>query len=144
MSQLTIGQLAKSAEVHVQTVRYYEKRKLLSPSGRRPSGFRIYGDEALTRLRFIRNAQALGFTLQEIGGLLNLRVNSGARCCDVQRKAEAKLQCVEAKMKDLQTLARALRGLIRTCQAGQPIDRCQIVSHLEKEQGPTAQVKRRK
>src|SRR3990167_4981655 len=107
-SQRTIGWLAKSAGVYVQTVRYYEKRKLLSPSGRRPSGYRIYGNEALTRLRFIRNAQTLGFTLREIGELLNLRVTTGTRCEDVQRRAEAKLQSVEAKIIDLQTLVRAL------------------------------------
>lgn len=142
-SQRTIGWLAKSAGVHAQTVRYYEKRKLLSPSGRRPSGYRIYDHEALTRLRFIRNAQTLGFTLREIGELLNLRVTTGTRCEDVQRKAEAKLQSVEAKIIDLQTLVRALRGLIRTCRAGQPINRCQIVSHLEKKEGTTTQVKRR-
>ena len=142
-SQRTIGWLAKSAGVYVQTVRYYEKRKLLSPSGRRPSGYRIYDHEALTRLRFIRNAQTLGFTLREIGELLNLRVTTGTRCGDVQRKAEAKLQSVEAKIIDLQTLARALRGLIRTCRDGQPINRCQIVSHLEKTEDTTTQVKRR-
>jgi MerR family mercuric resistance operon transcriptional regulator/MerR family gold-responsive transcriptional activator of gol and ges genes len=142
MSQLTIGWLAKSAGVHVQTVRYYEKRKLLSPSGRRPSGFRIYSNEALSRLRFIRNAQKLGFTLREIGELLNLQVNTRARCGDVQRKAEIKLQCVEAKIKDLQTLVGALRGLIRTCRAGQSIDRCQILHHLEREQVSTNQSKK--
>ncbi len=96
--QCTIGRLATSAGVCVQTVRYYEKRKLLSPSGRRPSGYRIYDHEALTRLRFIRNAQTLGFTLREIGELLNLRVTTGTRCDDVQRKADAKLQHVEAKI----------------------------------------------
>ena len=142
-SQRTIGWLAKSAGVYVQTVRYYEKRKLLLPSGRRPSGYRIYDHEALTRLRFIRNAQTLGFTLREIGELLNLRVTTGTRCGDVQRKAEAKWQSVEAKIIDLQTLARALRGLIRTCRDGQPINRCQIVRHLETKESSTTQVKRR-
>lgn len=141
--QCTIGRLATSAGVCVQTVRYYEKRKLLSPSGRRPSGYRIYDHEALTRLRFIRNAQTLGFTLREIGELLNLRVTTGTRCDDVQRKADAKLQHVEAKIRDLQDLARALRGLIRTCRAGQPINRCRIVSHLENKAGAATRVKRR-
>ena len=141
--QCTIGRLATSAGVSVQTVRYYEKRKLLSPCGRQPSGYRIYDNEALTRLRFIRNAQTLGFTLREIAELLNLRVTPGTRCDDVQRKADAKLQHVEAKIRDLQTLARALRGLIRTCRAGQPINRCRIVSHLEKTAGTATQVKRR-
>ena len=71
----TIGQLAKVVDVNVQTVRYYERLRLLSPSARRPSGYRVYGEEEERRLRFIKNAQALGFTLHEIGELLDLRVS---------------------------------------------------------------------
>lgn len=142
--QCTIGRLATSAGVCVQTVRYYEKRRLLSPSSRRPSGYRVYDHEAVGRLRFIRNAKALGFTLREIGELLNLRVNGRAHCGDVQRKAEAKLHGVEAKLTGLQALARALRGLIRTCQAGQPIDRCQILHHIEREQPASHQSQKRR
>ena len=127
-SQRTIGWLAKSAGVHVQTVRYYERQQLLSPVGR----------------RFIRNAKALGFTLREIGELLSLRVNGRARCGDVQRKAEAKLHGVEAKLTDLQALACALRGLIRMCQAGQPIDRCQILRQMEREQPASQQSQKRR
>ena len=138
----TIGQLAKAVGVNIQTVRYYERLRLLGPSARRPSGYRIYGEDEERRLRFIKNAQALGFTLQEIAELLNLRVSARARCGDVRRKAEAKLQCVEAKTKDLQTLARALRSLIRSCRAGQPLDRCRILHHLEKEQVSTDQAKK--
>jgi MerR family mercuric resistance operon transcriptional regulator/MerR family gold-responsive transcriptional activator of gol and ges genes len=129
----TIGQLAKTVGVNIQTVRYYERLKLLGPSARRPSGYRVYGEDEERRLRFIKNAQALGFTLQEIAELLNLRVSTRARCGDVQRKAEDKLWCVETKMRDLRALARALRSLIRTCRAGQPIEHCQILHHLEKD-----------
>ena len=128
----TIGQLAKAVGVNVQTVRYYERRRLLGPSARRPSGYRIYGEDEERRLRFIKNAQALGFTLHEIEELLDLQVSSKARCGDVQRKAEAKLKHVEAKVRDLQALARALRSLIRDCRAGQPTDRCPILQSLEK------------
>jgi len=134
-SELTIGKLAKEIGVNVQTVRYYERRRLLTPADRRPSGYRLYGDEALRRLRFIKNAQALGFTLREITELLNLRVRSRARCGDVQRKAEEKLQCVEAKVQDLQALGRALESLIRACRAGQPTDRCPILKRLDKGNG---------
>lgn len=131
----TIGQLAKAVGVNVQTVRYYERRRLLGPSARRPSGYRIYGEEEKRRLRFIKNAQALGFTLHEIEELLDLRVSSTARCGDVQRTAEAKLRHVEAKVRDLQALARALRSLIRDCRAGQPTDRCPMLQSLEKNEG---------
>ncbi len=140
----TIGELAKAVGVNIQTVRYYERLRLLSPSARRPSGYRIYGENEERRLRFIKNAQTLGFTLQEIAELLNLRVSTRACCGDVQRKAEGKLRCAEAKMKDLQALARALRNLIRTCRAGQPIEHCQILHHLEKDQVSSEQAKKRR
>ena len=132
-SGLTIGQLAKVAGVNVQTVRYYERRKLLKPTDRKASGHRVYGDDALRRLRFIKNAQALGFTLREVYDLLNLRINSIARCGTVKVKAQAKLRQVEAKVRDLRALARALHNLIRACQVGQPTDRCPILQSLEED-----------
>ena len=134
-AECTIGQLAKAVMVNVQTVRYYERLHLLGPASRASSGYRLYGPEEERRLRFIKNAQALGFTLREIAELLNLRVSSRARCGDVQRKAKEKLKCVEAKARDLQALARALERLIRSCRAGQPMDHCPILKSLEKERG---------
>jgi len=133
--ELTIGQLAKMASVNVQTVRYYERRNLLQPTDRKASGYRLYSDEALRRLRFIKNAQALGFTLREVTDLLNLRVSSVARCGTIQVKAQAKLRQVEAKTRDLLALSRALKSLIRTCRAGQPTDRCPILNRLDNEIG---------
>lgn len=132
-TELTIGQLAKDAGVHIETIRYYERRHILGPTSRLPSGYRLYNREAARRLHFIKNAQALGFTLQEIADLLDLRVSSAARCGDVQRKAEAKLKHVEAKVRDLQSLATALRRLIRLCRAGQPTDHCPILQALEQK-----------
>ena len=79
----TIGQFVKVVTVNVQTVRYYERLHLLSPASRASSGYRLSGPEEERRLRFIKNAQALGFTLREIAELLNLRVSSRARCGDV-------------------------------------------------------------
>lgn len=130
-AERTIGRLAKAVGVNVQTVRYYERLHLLSPAERRPSGYRLYGSNEERRLRFIKNAQALGFTLREIQGLLNLRVNSKARCGDVQRKAQAKLEQVRGKMRDLHALARALRSLIQDCRVGQPTEQCPILARLE-------------
>ncbi|HEV8540031.1 MAG TPA: heavy metal-responsive transcriptional regulator [Nitrospiraceae bacterium] len=132
-SGLTIGQLAKAGGVNIQTVRFYERLHLLAPTARTPSGYRVYGEEAVQRLSFIKNAQALGFTLREILELLNLRVSSNTRCGDVQRKAETKLAQVEAKARDLKALARVLKDLIRDCRAGQPTMRCPILKCLEKE-----------
>lgn len=132
-SGLTIGQLAKMASVNVQTVRYYERRNLLQPTDRKASGYRVYGGDALRRLCFIKNAQALGFTLREVNELLNLRVSSVARCGTIQVKARAKLRQVEAKTRDLLALSRALEGLIRSCRAGQPTEHCPILQTLDKE-----------
>lgn len=132
-SELTIGKLAKLVGVNIQTVRYYERRRLLSPTARKSSGYRLYGENALKRLRFIKNAQALGFTLHEIAELLALRVASTARCGDVQKRARAKLVQVESKVDALQALARALNSLIRACRVGQPTGHCPILMSLEEE-----------
>jgi len=76
----TIGQAAKVTGVNIQTLRYYERRRLLSPISRKASGYRVYDEESLKRLRFIKNAQELGFSLKEISSLLDLKVSSKARC----------------------------------------------------------------
>jgi MerR family mercuric resistance operon transcriptional regulator/MerR family gold-responsive transcriptional activator of gol and ges genes len=128
---LTIGRVAKTVGVNVQTIRYYERLNLLTPTARRPSGYRLYGDEEIRRLRFIKNAQALGFTLREVSELLTLCVRSSAQCGAVQRKAHEKLVQVEGKVRDLQALVRALRRLIQACRAGQPTDLCPILQSLE-------------
>src|SRR5437867_9954456 len=134
---LTIGRLAKEVGVNIETVRYYERLQLLTPTARKPSGYRLYSDDVVRRLRFIKNAQALGFTLEEIAGLLNLRVDSAARCGDVQRRAQAKLAKVEAKLCDLEAMARVLKNLIRSCKAGQPTERCPILKSLESNERRT-------
>ena len=132
-TELTIGRLAKTVGVNIQTVRYYERLKLLAPTARMLSGYRLYGTAEVQRLRFIKNAQALGFTLQEITGLLNLRVDSRARCGDVQRRAQEHLDSVEDKIQDLEAMARVLLNLIKSCRAGQSTDRCPILKSLENE-----------
>jgi MerR family mercuric resistance operon transcriptional regulator/MerR family gold-responsive transcriptional activator of gol and ges genes len=132
-SGLTIGQLAKEVGVNIETVRYYERLNMLQPLARKPSGYRMYGNEETRRLRFIKNAQALGFTLREIAELLNLRVSSKSQCGDVRQKAQAKLAQVEAKVNSLEALARALKDLIRDCRAGQHTNRCPILKSLEEE-----------
>lgn len=137
-TEMSIGQLAKQRGVNVQTVRYYERRNLLPPTSRMPSGYRRYGDEALRRLRFIRNAQALGFTLQEIAELLSLRISSTTRCGDVLEKAQVKLAQVEIKVQALQAMAEALRQLMRACREGLPTDRCPILQCLEQDSKPDA------
>lgn len=132
-SGLTIGQLSKTVGVSIQTVRYYERRALLEPAGRRPSGYRVYGNDAIRRLQFIRNAQGFGFTLHEIAELLNLRVSANARCRDVKRGAQVKLDQVTTKIQHLQALAEALRHLVHACRTGEPTDRCFILNHIQEQ-----------
>jgi len=134
---LTIGQLAKRVGVNVETLRYYERLDLLSPSTRKPSGYRVYGASELRRLHFIKNAQALGFTLQEIAEFLNLRIGATVVCGDVKRKTQVKLRQVEKKIADLRSLARSLRKLVRSCDAEQITDHCPILESLE-DQGKRA------
>lgn len=140
-SLLTIGQLAKAVGVNIQTIRYYERLNLLGPTTRKPSGYQLYGNDVERRLRFIKNAQGLGFTLHEIAELLNLSVSSKARCGDVQRKAETKLTHVEATVRDLGGLAKALRNLIRSCRSGQPTQHCPILKSPGEEREMPEDVK---
>ena len=132
MSTLTTGKLAKAGGVNIQTIRYYERRRLLKSKAKSPSGYRLYDSEALRKLRFIKNAQTLGFTLREVGELLKLRTTSTTSCRGVQDKAQAKLMQVKEKVRELQALARTLHGLIQTCRAGQPVTGCPILTSLEK------------
>lgn len=148
-SGVTISQLAKAAGVNIQTVRFYERRKLLQPTTRTPSGYRLYGPTENQRLRFIKNAQALGFTLHEITELLNLRLNSTARCGDVLQQAQIKLTQVETKIQALQAMAHSLERVMRACREGLPTDQCPILQGLEQdekgtasEQGPPARTRR--
>lgn len=134
---LKIGQLAKSVGVNIETIRYYERMNLLGPTSRLPSGYRLYDGNSQRRLRFIKNAQTLGFTLHEIEELLHLRVTTTARCGDVQQKAQVKLAHVKARVRDLQALARALEGLIQSCRAGQPTYHCPILNMLERTERRT-------
>lgn len=130
-TNLRIGLVAQRVGVSVQTIRYYERRELLVPAERTTSGYRLYGDDDLHRLRFIQHAKALGFTLKEIGDLLALRIDRSARCGDVKRQAEAKLSEVERRIEHLEHLAGALRELVRDCHAGRLTGECPILRALE-------------
>ncbi len=130
-SAFTIGRVAKAVGVNIQTIRYYERLKLLYPTLRRPSGYRLYGEKEIKRLRFIKNAQSLGFSLREIGDLLTLRMSSSTQCSTVRRKAQAKLTQVERELEALKAQARSLRGLIQSCSVRHPLNICPIIETLE-------------
>jgi len=111
MTAMTIGELAKAAGVHIETVRYYERCGLLPEPARRPSGYRAYAEATVARLRFIKNAQELGFALAEIEKLLALRVDANTTCAEVRRQAEAKLLEVERKLQRYKRSRRRLPNL---------------------------------
>jgi Hg(II)-responsive transcriptional regulator len=112
---LSTGQLARRAGVGVETVRFYEREGLLAEPGRKASGYRQYEEESVTRLRFIRRAKELGFTLKDIKELLSLRHGPGAPCASVRAKAEAKIEAIELKIRTLRRMKQALARLTAAC-----------------------------
>lgn len=128
---LTRGKLAQRGGVNIATIRYYEKRGLLPEAPRTRSGYRIYAGDALRRLHFIRQAQVLGFTLEEIGELLSLRMQPGTTCADIRMRAKEKLSAVEKKIRDLQRIKQALTRLAVACQGEGPTNGCPILESLD-------------
>jgi MerR family mercuric resistance operon transcriptional regulator len=138
MGTLTIGRLAKKAQVNIETVRYYERRGLLPEPPRRQSGYRQYSENDVSRLLFIKRAQTLGFTLKEILELLNLRVDPDTTCGDVKRRAEAKIGDIEEKIRALRKMKKALTKLATTCRGRGPTSECPILEMLSsKDTGRT-------
>jgi len=131
METVTIGQLARKAQVHVETVRYYERRGLLPQPLRRWSGYRQYSQDDIARLRFIKRAQGLGFSLKEIADLLSLRVDPDSSCRDVKERAEAKLADIERKLQTLEHLRKALKKLVASCRGRGSTSDCPILEALE-------------
>jgi DNA-binding transcriptional MerR regulator len=138
--KITIGKVAKLAGVNIQTIRFYERKGLVPAIGRKGSdmvhsGYRIYNEDAVRKIQFIKNAQRLGFTLKEIASLLNLRVSQRGKCGSVKRKAEIKLKEVQEKMVSLKALEKALLSLIRACHSQAPTESCPILKSLEMKNG---------
>lgn len=131
MEGLTRGAVAKRAGVNAQTVRYYERRGLLPPPPRSLSNYRLYPGEAVERVRFVKRAQGLGFTLEEIRGLLSLRASPRGRCADVLHRASGKIQEIDRKVRDLLAMKKALRRLVRECTGKGPVTECPILVTLE-------------
>ncbi len=130
---MTIGQVASGAGVNVQTVRYYERRGLLPEAPRTSGGYRMYDPEAIARLRFIKRSQDLGFSLEEITELLELRVEHGAACATVEAKAKEKIAMVEEKIDELQRIKAVLDELSRACDLREPTSDCPILEALNED-----------
>ena len=129
-ASLSIGQLAKASEVGIETLRFYEREGLLAKPPRLPSGYRQYPAESLARVRFIRRAKDLGFTLKQVRELLELRVDPQKSCGDVRALAKMKIKEVEEKMSDLARIKLALEGLARACRGKGPTADCPILDAM--------------
>jgi len=132
MEYLTIGKLAKKAQVNTETIRYYERRGLISRPPRPLSGYRQYPDETFKRIDFIKRAKELGFSLKEIGDLLSLRVDPTTSCSDIKIRTETKIEAIEEKIKTLKKMKNALVDVSRACSGRGPISECPILEALEK------------
>ncbi len=127
-ARLTIGELSKAAEIHVETIRYYQRLGLVAAAQPPAGGIRRYGGAAVARLRFIKRAQVLGFTLQEVGQLL--RLDDGDACSATRALAESKLTSIDQRLADLGRMRRSLKQLLAQCAAGQRPRSCPIIEAL--------------
>lgn len=124
-TKLTIGELAKAAEVPTSTVRYYERAGILCPSGRSAGNYRVYSATELERLRFIRAAKATGFTLDDIRSLLRPAV-----CGKVQSLIEQRISDVSERMRELRHVQKVLRASLSECREHEETGRCRVVDEL--------------
>ena len=131
MGAMTIGKLALAAGVGVETIRYYERSGFLPKPERLASGYRVYSKASVNKVRFIKEAQALGFTLKEITDLLGLTDDPDADCATVNKKARAKLSEIDEKIRRLKAMRTSLNKLAKYCPADeQPLSECSIINHL--------------
>lgn len=132
---LTIGKVASRADVNIETIRYYERRGLLAEPPRTASGYRQYSAEAVDRLRFIKRAQELGFSLEEIRDLLELRLHraSAEACETVASRTREKIHLVDRKLAHLARMKASLERLAEACRLREPTGECPVLEALEDE-----------
>ncbi len=128
-----IGEVASRANVNKETVRYYEKRGLITKPDRRQSGYRIFTERHIDQIKFIKRSQKLGFTLTEIDELLDLRLNKNETCGKVRQKASEKLSDINQKIEDLTSMSQVLKELIEDCKTDKAQEECVILNALEKD-----------
>lgn len=127
---MRIGEVATQAAVNVQTLRYYERRGLLDAPRRAPSGFREYAPATVRRVRFVRRAQGIGFTLEEIRDLLALWADSSRSCRAVEKRATVTLDRIETRIKDLRRMRQALSQYVAACRDGKCLPECPLLTRL--------------
>ena len=127
---MRIGELASQTNVAIDTLRYYEKRGLLEEPDRSPAGYRSYRPETVRRVRFIRRAQELGFTLHEIADLLTYWEDSATACGRVEGRATATLQRIDQKIEDLERMRSALAQYVTACRTRESLSECPLLASL--------------
>ena len=130
MNGLTIGRLAKQAGLGIETVRFYERQGLIAPPPRTDSNYRIYPEEEISRLKFIKRAKDLGFTLKEIKELFHLQHDPHATKADVKKRTEEKIEDIKKRVQDLSKIQAALEHLAGACDGHGPMSECPIMDAL--------------
>lgn len=133
VGNLTIGVFAKAAGVNVETIRFYQRRGLLPEPDKPYGSIRRYGEADVMRVQFVKSAQRLGFSLDEIAELL--RLDDGTHCVEASNLAEHKLKDVRAKMADLARMEAVLSKLVRACHAWQGQVSCPLIASLRDKKG---------
>ena len=133
MNGLTIGRLAKQAGLGIETVRFYERQGLIAPPPRTDSNYRIYPEEEVNRLKFIKRAKDLGFTLKEIKELLFMQHDPHATQTDIKKRTVEKIEDIKKKVRDLSKIQRALEHLAGSCDGHGPFSECPIMDALTGE-----------
>ena len=134
MKTMTIGKLSQLTGVSADTLRYYEKMKLLSAQARSASGYRHYGEDAVRLVRFIREAKALNFTLEEIRQLIDLKTSDKSTCAQILKHTEAKIKEAEVRIAELKEIKKALSALAKECPADDSsLEHCPILAHISKK-----------
>src|SRR5215469_7472030 len=128
---LTVGRLAREVGINLETVRFYERKGLLPKPPRSASGYRLYSLDTARRLKFIKRAQQLGFSLLEIRELLALRMSPQANNAEIRRRTELKIADIESKIKTLESMREALQKLARSCSQCAPDSKCPILESLD-------------
>jgi DNA-binding transcriptional MerR regulator len=130
--QYTITQLARAASVPATTLRYYERAGLVLPKGRSQGNYRLYTDESLHRLWFIRAAQAVGFTLDDVRTLLGLQSGNEPSCREVQALIEDRLSDIDKRLNDLKRVQRVLSASLRKCRQNARARCCHVIATLQR------------
>ena len=135
MDRLTIGEVAKQTHVRIETLRYYERMGLVAPPPRNGSNYRLYPEETVRRVQFIKRAQQLGFSLKEITELLALRATLETPCADIRTRVIAHIDTIEGKIRALHAMKAVLTELVAECPGQGAITDCPILASLDAEGG---------